>query len=108
MLLCYYQGQKKLKQPDRSGRGGHIGCSDGYNYNLYKPFLPYKQLNSQVSPYTKYFLVFDSFILLQGREQMHAKLDKLCPSLMQMDYSDYMQFLRVFFGLTNLENKGLI
>ena len=39
---------------------------------------------------------------------MHAKLDKLCPSLMQMDYSDYMQFLRVFFGLTNLENKGLI
>ena len=44
-----YQGQKKLKRPDRSGRGGHIGCSDGFNYNLYKPFLPYKQPNSQVS-----------------------------------------------------------
>ena len=46
-----YQGQKKLKRPDRSGHGGggHIGCSDGFNYNLYKPFLPYKKPNSQVS-----------------------------------------------------------
>ena len=60
--LYYYsvivRGKKKLKQPDRSGRGGHIGCSDGYNYNLYKPFLPYKQLNSQVSPYAKYLSCF--------------------------------------------------
>ena len=39
---------------------------------------------------------------------MHAKLDKLCPSLKQMDYSDYMHFLRVFFGLSNLKNKGII
>ena len=44
-----YQGQKKLKRPDRKGRGGHIGCSEGFNYNLYKAFLPYKQPNSQVS-----------------------------------------------------------
>jgi hypothetical protein len=57
---------------------------------------------------TNIFLAFDSVVLLQGREQMHAKLDKLCPSLMQMDYSDYMHFLRVFFGLTNLANKGII
>ena len=48
---------------------------------------------------------FDSVVLLQGKEQMHAKLDKLCPSLI---YSDYMHFLRVFFGLTNLANKGII
>ena len=33
---------------------------------------------------------------------MHSKLEKLCPSLKQMDYSDFMNFLRVFFGLTNL------
>ena len=45
----FYQGQKKLKRPDRSGQGGHIGCSDGFNFNLYKEFLPYKQPNSQVS-----------------------------------------------------------
>ena len=56
----------------------------------------------------KVVFVFDTFLLLQGREQMHAKLDKLCPSLKQMDYSDYMHFLRVFFGLSNLKNKGII
>ena len=38
-----------MKRPDSSGRGGHLGCSEGFNYNLYKPFLPYKQPNSQVS-----------------------------------------------------------
>lgn len=42
------QGQKKLKRPDRSGKGGHIGCSEGFNYNLYKRFLPIDQPNSQV------------------------------------------------------------
>ena len=42
------------------GKGGHLGCSEGFNFNLYKPYLPYK-VNSQ------------------GREQMHAILDKLVP-----------------------------
>ena len=42
----FYQGQKKLKRPDRSGQGGHIGCSDGFNFNFYKEFLQYKQPNS--------------------------------------------------------------
>ena len=86
----HWQGHKKMKKPDRSGAGGHSGCSTGYNYNLYKKYLPYKQPNSQ------------------GREQMHAKLDKLCPSLKQMNYVDFMNFLRVYFGLTNLINKGEI
>ena len=89
-LLSLWQGQKKLRQPDRSGQGGHIGCSDGFNFNLYKPYISVKQPNSQ------------------GREQMHSKLDKLCPSLKHMDYADYMNFLRVFFGFTNLKNKGVI
>ena len=70
--------------------GGHSGCSTGYNYNLYKKYLPYKHSNSQ------------------GREQMHAKLAKLCPSLKQMNYVDFMTFLRVYFGLTNLISKGEI
>ena len=39
---------------------------------------------------------------------MHAKLEPLCPSLKQMDYMDFMTFLRVFFGLTYLINKGEI
>lgn len=39
---------------------------------------------------------------------MHAKLEKLCPNLRQMNYEDFMTSLRVFFGLTNLINKGEI
>ena len=34
--------------------------------------------------------------MLQGREQMHAKLEKLCPSLKQMDYTDFMHFFQSF------------
>ena len=36
---AHWQGQKKLKRPDRSGRGGHLGCSEGFNFNLYKQHL---------------------------------------------------------------------
>ena len=32
----HWQGQKKLKKPNSSGRGGHLGCSEGFNFNLYK------------------------------------------------------------------------
>ena len=30
-----WASQKKLKRPNQTGKGGHIGCSDSYNYNLY-------------------------------------------------------------------------
>ena len=85
---AHWQGQKKLRKPDRSGAGCHLGCSEGYNYNLYKQYLPYNHPNSQ------------------GREQMHSKLEKLCSNLKQMEYSDFIAFLRVFFGMTNLKNLG--
>ena len=64
-------------------KGGHIGFSEGFNFNLYKPFLPSAHPNSQ------------------GREQMHSKLDKLCPSLKQINYEDFMSFLRLFLVLPN-------
>ena len=32
----HWQGQKKLKKPNSSGSGGHLGCSEGFNFNLYK------------------------------------------------------------------------
>ena len=32
----HWQGQKKLKKPNRSGKGGHLGCSESFNFNLYK------------------------------------------------------------------------
>ena len=28
-ILCFQRGHKTLKKPDSSGRGGHIGCSEG-------------------------------------------------------------------------------
>ena len=40
---AHWQGQKKLKKPDSSSKKGHIGCSDGYNYNLYKKHLGINQ-----------------------------------------------------------------
>ena len=86
---AHWQGQKRLKRPDRSGRGGHLGCSEGFNFNLYKPTLPHGT-NSQ------------------GREQMHAKLDKMVDSLIQMEYSSFMIFMKVFFGINNLRNKGSV
>ena len=67
--------KKKLRKPNSSGKGGHLGCSEGFNFNLYKPYLPYK-VNSQ------------------GREQMHAILDKLVPSLRQMSYPVFMIMLK--------------
>ena len=84
-----WNGQKRLRRPDRTGRGGHLGCSEGFNFNLYKPHLPPKT-NSQ------------------GREQMHAKLDKMVDSLIQMSYVSFMTYIKIFFGLTYLKNKRLI
>ena len=44
---AHWQGQKKLKRPDRSGREGHIGCSEGLNFNLYKQHsIPRKGTNT--------------------------------------------------------------
>ena len=34
----HWNGQKKLKKSDRSVKGGHLGCSEGFNFNLYKVF----------------------------------------------------------------------
>ena len=86
---AHWNGQKRLRRPDRSGRGGHLGCSQGFNFNLYKPYLPPKT-NSQ------------------GREQMHLKLDKMVKSLIQISYVTFMTYMKICFGLTNLKNKGII
>ena len=86
---AHWQGQKKLKRPDRSGRGGHLGCSEGFNFNLYKQHLK-------------------EGVLSQGREQMHSRLTKLSSSLCQMNYNSFMIFLKVYFAITNLKNKGIL
>lgn len=95
----HFKSHKKQKKPTgRKGRtfragldknkGGHNGCSDGFDFNQYKPFLPHG---------------FNS----QGREQMHIKLKKMTENLRQMSYPNYMNFLRVWFGLQNLKNRGV-
>ena len=84
---AHWNGMKKLKKPDRSGKNGHIGCSSGFNFNLYKPHLSPKP-NSQ------------------GREQLHSLIEKCSDSLRLMSYRHFMKFMRIFFSLKNLENKS--
>ena len=59
-------------------------CSDGFNYNIYKPHLINKP-NSQ------------------GREQLHALIEKCSDSLRLMNYRHFMIFMKVFFAMKNLE-----
>ena len=84
---AHWQGQKRLRRPDRNGAGGHLGCSEGYNFNLYKEHLPHGTFS-------------------QGREQLHSKMEKMVDSLIQMEYSTFMLFMKLFFGINNLRNKG--
>ena len=84
----HWQAQKKFKGKSRSIKG-HLGCSEGFNFNQYKTHLP-NGINSQ------------------GREQMHAQLEKCIQSgsLRQMTYRNYMTFIRVWFSINNLKNTG--
>ena len=76
----HWQSQRKLKKPDsRSGKGGHLGCSTGYNFNQYKKIVKNDIDGAKNS---------------QGREQMHAVLDKLAKSLRQKNYHNFMAFLQ--------------
>ena len=84
---AHWQGQKRLRRPDRTGTGGHLGCSEGYNFNIYKNHLP---------PGT----------YSQGREQLHSLMDRMVVSLLQMEYPTFMMFMKLFFGMNNLKSKG--
>ena len=53
----HWAGQKKLRKPDSTGNGGHLGCCEGYNFNLYKPHIG-----------------ADYEVNSQGREELHAKI----------------------------------
>ena len=86
---CHFQGQKKLRKPDsRSGRSGHLGCSSGYNWSLYKQHSSVAEVGARGNS--------------QGREQMHAVLDKLGRSLRQKNYYNFMHYMKTFFSIRNL------
>ena len=74
-------GQPKSTQKSQTswGKGGHLGCSDSFNFNLYKPVLiAGYRANSQ------------------GREEMHYLIDACGKSLRLMSYEHYMIFMRTF------------
>ena len=73
----HWQSQKKFRKTD-SRQKGHLGCSSGYNYMMYKPHLPPGSSS-------------------QGREQMHSVLDKLSKSLRTKNYFHFMSYLKIFF-----------
>ena len=70
-----WQSQKKFRKTD-SRQKGHLGCSSGYNYMMYKPHLTPGSSS-------------------QGREQMHSVLDKLSKSLRTKNYFHFMSYLKI-------------
>ena len=79
--------KKNLKKRNKNTRGGHLGCSESFNWNLYKQSV-------------------DEPINSQGREQMHSLVEKCSKSLRLMSYENFMVFMKVFFAITNLKNKN--
>ena len=84
---AHWRPMKKFKANNSKGKGGHNGCSEGFNWNLYKPTVQEK-VNSQ------------------GREQLHSLINKCSESLRLMSYPNFMIFMKVFFAVTNLRNRN--
>ena len=85
---CHYQGQRRMKKANPSTRkASHLGCSESYSFLEYKP---YTQLHRNGAHHS------------QGREQMHSVLERLTPSLRQMNYQNFMRTLILFFSVHNL------
>ena len=71
----HWNAQKKNKKNEGRGKGGHLACSDSFNWNLYKPHTKEK-VNSQ------------------GREQMNALVERCAASLRLMSYQHFMIFMK--------------
>ena len=78
-----WAGQRRLKKADRSGKGGHLGCSSGYNFNEYKRHL-------------------DITVNSQGREQTNSLIEKCAKTLRQKNYFNFMRYMICFFAIRNL------
>ena len=72
---CTWRSPKNFKAHNTKGKGGHLGCSEGFNWNSYKH-------------------VVDGKVNSQGREQMHSLLDNCAESLRLMSYQNFMIFMR--------------
>ena len=91
----HWTSKKKFKRGQKLSpkSGGHLGCSSGYNFNIYKEF-------------TSEFV--DGAKNSQGREQMHSTLSKLAKSLRQMSYVNFMYHMITFFAINNMHRMGKI
>ena len=69
----HWYGQKKMKKSS-SQNTGHLGCSDGFNFNKIKASFKTK-INSQ------------------NREQSNAQIQKCADSLQFMNYWHFMLFM---------------
>ena len=78
---AHWNGQRKLKKADKSGGGGHLGCSSSYNSSEYQ-----NDLN----------------INTQGREQTNALIEKCAQTLRQKNYFNFMRYMKFFFAIRNL------
>lgn len=83
---CHWSSHKKNKKSNSKGKGGHLGCSDSFNWNVYKKHVK-EPVNSQ------------------GREQIHALIEECAKTLRLMSYQHFMIFMKVFFACTNLHNR---
>ena len=59
---AHWRSQKKFKAHNTNARGGHLGCSESFNWNLVKQSV-------------------DEPVNSQGREQMHSLIEKCSKSL---------------------------
>ena len=71
----HWSAHKKNKKSTSKGKGGHIACSDSFNWNLYKKHTE-PNVNSQ------------------GREQLHALIENCAASLRLMSYQHFMIFMK--------------
>ena len=78
---AHWNGQRKLKKADRSGGGGHLGCSSSYNSSEYQNEI---KINTQ------------------GREQTNALIEKCAQTLRQKNYFNFMRYMKIFFAIRNL------
>ena len=69
------------KKADRSGGGGHLGCSSSYNSSEYQDEI---KINTQ------------------GREQTNALIEKCAQTLRQKNYFNFMRYMKIFFAIRNL------
>ena len=78
VIKTTFPDQKKMKKTDKFKKGGHLGCSFGYDFILYKQRM---KDDSGID------------INSQTREEMHSTLEKCTATLRQKNYQMFMRWI---------------